>query len=168
LAQRERLFRRTDNWSIDPKRRGFGSEVLEAEVTRPARPASPSSPFWRREHGIVASQFEFLRYLRGHSASRVADLAANFAAGLGAISEGVDRLEARGLVRRHANPADGRSSLVSLTTAGERLAAEAEHTFRVRLAELVSPNDPPGGSTAEALATLRAALERDRTGLPVG
>lgn len=122
----------------------------------------------RREHGIVASQFEFLRYLRGHPGSRVADLAANFAAGLGAISKGVDRLAARGLVRRHANPADGRSSLVSLTAAGERLAMEAERTFRGRLAELVSPIDPLGGSTVEALATLRAALERDRIGLPVG
>jgi DNA-binding MarR family transcriptional regulator len=123
----------------------------------------------RQEHGVVTSQFEFLRYFREHPGSRVADAAANFAAGLGAVSKGVDRLEARGLVRRHANPADRRSSLVSLTTAGERLVAEAERTFRARLAELVSAVDPAGDdSAAQALAVLRAALERDRIGLPVG
>jgi MarR family transcriptional regulator, multiple antibiotic resistance protein MarR len=41
----------------------------------------------RAEHGIVASQFEFLRYLRDHPESRVADVASNFAAGIGAISK---------------------------------------------------------------------------------
>lgn len=124
----------------------------------------------RKEHGIVTSQFEFLRYFRDHPGSRVADVAANFAAGLGAISKGVDRLEARGWVRRHPNPADGRSSLVSLTRAGEQLAAAAEGTFRERLAELVSATiDPVGGdSPAAALAALRSALERDRVGLPIG
>src|SRR4051794_8734346 len=50
----------------------------------------------RAEHGLVTSQFEFLRYFRDHPGSRVADTATNFAAGIGAISKGVDRLEARG------------------------------------------------------------------------
>ena len=124
----------------------------------------------RKEHGIVTSQFEFLRYFRDHPGSRIADVAANFAAGLGAISKGVDRLEARGWVRRYPNPADGRSSLVSLTRAGEQLAADAEGTFRQRLAALVSATiDPTGGdSPADALSALRSALERDRIGLPVG
>jgi DNA-binding MarR family transcriptional regulator len=124
----------------------------------------------RAEHGVATSQFEFLRYFARHPGSRIADVAANFAAGLGAISKGVDRLEARGLVRRHPNPADGRSSLVSLTDAGARLATEAEKTFRARLAELVSSSVDPTGpeSSAEVLAALRSALERDRVGVPIG
>lgn len=124
----------------------------------------------RREHGIATSQYEFLRYFRDHPGSRIADVATNFAAGIGAISKGVDRLEARGWVTRHPNPADGRSSLVSLTPAGADLVAEAESRFRERLAELVSLAVTPSDidATGPVLARLRTALERGRVGLPVG
>jgi len=124
----------------------------------------------RAEHGIVASQFEFLRYLRDHPRSRVADVAAAFAAGFGAVSKGVDRLEARGWVTRLPNPADGRSSLISLTTSGAALVTEAERTFNDRLDELIAP--AVGGSQIDAartaLTALRRALEDARVGLPVG
>ncbi|MEK8171786.1 MarR family winged helix-turn-helix transcriptional regulator [Streptomyces sp. M19] len=50
----------------------------------------------RAAHDIVTSQFEALRYLRDHPGSRVADLAAEFASGIGASSKSVDRLEKRG------------------------------------------------------------------------
>ncbi|GAB3923376.1 transcriptional regulator [Microlunatus endophyticus] len=124
----------------------------------------------RAEHGIVASQFEFLRYVRDHPGCRVADVATNFAAGIGATSKGCDRLVARGWIRRTPNPADGRSSLLRLTAKGERLVAEAEATFSRRLNELVTPAVAPDRLTParEALAQLRGALERDRIGLPVG
>lgn len=63
----------------------------------------------REAHGIVTSQFEFLRFLREHPGSRVADLAAEFAIGAGATSKGVDRLEKRGgssarAIRQTAGP----------------------------------------------------------------
>ena len=122
-----------------------------------------------REHGIVASQFEFLRFFRDHPGSRVVDVAVNFAAGMGAISKGVDRLEQRGLVARHPNPADGRSSLISLTRAGGEVVAAAEHTFDERLSELLSTLTVEQISTMGAtLAALRASLERDRVGQPAG
>src|ERR1035441_5950639 len=91
----------------------------------------------RAEHGIVASQFEFLRYLRDHPRSRVADVAATFAARIGAISKMTDRREARGWAARLPNPADRRSSLISLTASGAALVAEAERTFNDLLDELV-------------------------------
>jgi MarR family transcriptional regulator, multiple antibiotic resistance protein MarR len=124
----------------------------------------------RREHGVTTTQFELLRYLRDHPDARVVDVATNFAAGIGAISKGVDRLEGRGLVARHANPADRRSSLVALTTAGSDLLAAAETTFGRRLDELVSSTltGQQVDSIGTALAALRTALERNRTGLPVG
>jgi hypothetical protein len=56
---------------------------------------------------LVAARFELQRYLRDHPRSRVADVAAAFAAGIGAISKSVDRLDARGWVTRLPNPADG-------------------------------------------------------------
>ena len=74
----------------------------------------------RERHGIVTSQFEFLRYLRDHPGSRVADLATEFAVGIGATSKGVDRLEKQGWVVRQPNPSDRRSSLLALTDDGLR------------------------------------------------
>jgi DNA-binding MarR family transcriptional regulator len=124
----------------------------------------------KAEHGIVASQFELLRYLARHPRSRVADLAANFAIGIGATSKGVDRLEARGWVRRVPNPDDRRSSLLELTPAGEALTAAATETFREHLAELLGPvvRATEAAAVAPVLAALREALEERGAGLPAG
>ncbi len=124
----------------------------------------------RAEHGIVTSQFEFLRYLRDHPDSRVAEVAATFAAGIGAISKGADRLEARGWLTRIPNPADGRSSLISLTASGAALVTEAEQTFNDRLAELITPaiNADQIEAARMTLAVLRRTLEHERVGLPAG
>lgn len=124
----------------------------------------------RDAHGIGTVQFEILGYLRDHPGSRVADIAANFAAGIGAISKGVDRLEARGWATRLPNPADGRSSLISLTTSGAALVTAAERTFKDRLDELITPAISAGQTDAArtALGALRRALEHAHLGLPVG
>jgi DNA-binding MarR family transcriptional regulator len=124
----------------------------------------------RERHGIVTSQFEFLRYLRDHPRARVADAAAEFAIGIGATSKGIDRLERHGWVARQPNPADRRSSLLALTDDGRRLADAAEATFTERAAELIAGPlaDSALSSAARALSVLRSALERDQVGMPVG
>ncbi|MGI5456424.1 MarR family winged helix-turn-helix transcriptional regulator [Streptomyces sp. CA-249302] len=110
------------------------------------------------------------RYLRDHPGSRVADLAAEFAVGIGATSKGVDRLEKQGWVVRQPHPADRRSSLLALTDAGVELADAAENTFTGQLTDLIGGTLTPSrlASAARTLAELRAALERDRIGLPTG
>lgn len=124
----------------------------------------------RAQHGIVTSQLELLRYLRDHPGARVAEIAANFAAGVGAISKGCDRLEARGWAVRQPNPADGRSSLIGLTPAGADLVAEAETTFRAELEALVGPvlDDAELAVLGAALRRLRTALQERRAGTPAG
>ncbi|MFC9926305.1 MarR family winged helix-turn-helix transcriptional regulator [Streptomyces sp. NPDC127190] len=124
----------------------------------------------RERHGIVTSQFEFLRFLRDHPGSRVADLAAAFAIGIGATSKGIDRQEKNGWVVRRTNPADRRSSLLDLTDDGLRLVEAAEATFTEALAELTAGilGGPSGPAAVQVLAELRAVLERDRIGLPTG
>ena len=121
-------------------------------------------------HGIAASQFEFLQYLERHPRCRVADLAANFAAGIGSSSKSVDRLEARGWVRRLPNPDDRRSSLLELTPSGRDLVRAAEKTFRAELTALLAP--AIGKDEIDALlpvfAALREGLERRNAGLPTG
>ncbi|MFE0026612.1 MarR family winged helix-turn-helix transcriptional regulator [Amycolatopsis sp. NPDC059021] len=120
----------------------------------------------RARHGIVTSQFEFLRYLRDHPGCRVADVAGEFAVGIGATSKGIDRLEKQGWAARQPNPADRRSSLLALTGEGAKLTDAAERTFTARLTELLG--DVPGPAVAEVFSRLRAALERDRIGMPTG
>ncbi|MGW7444727.1 MarR family winged helix-turn-helix transcriptional regulator [Kitasatospora sp. NPDC054795] len=124
----------------------------------------------RERHGIVLSQYEFLGYLRDHPGCRVADIAAEFAIGVGATSKGVDRLEKQGWAARRPNPSDRRSSILDLTDAGARLVREAERTYTGGLAELLGGTlDAPAlSAVAQALSTLRSALERDRVGTPTG
>ncbi|MFJ5881575.1 MarR family winged helix-turn-helix transcriptional regulator [Kitasatospora cineracea] len=124
----------------------------------------------RERHGIVTSQYEFLQYLHEHPGCRVADLAAEFAIGVGATSKSIDRMEKQGWAARQPNPEDRRSSLLALTPAGEQLAAAAGRTFAAALAELLGTDlDAPAlDRLARTLSTLRAALERDRTGTPAG
>lgn len=124
----------------------------------------------RERHGIVASQFESLRFLRDHPGARVADLAAEFAAGIGAISKGVDRLVARGWVVREPHPSDRRSSVLALTADGAELVAAAEESFAQRLTELFGAvaSEASLPAVAHTLARLRGVLERDRIGVPAG
>jgi MarR family multiple antibiotic resistance transcriptional regulator len=100
----------------------------------------------------------------------VADLAAEFAIGIGSISKVVDRLEGQGWVARQPNPADRRSSLLALTDNGVQSVDAAERTFAERLAELIAEVLEASRITAaaQALSQLRSALERDHVGMPTG
>jgi MarR family transcriptional regulator, multiple antibiotic resistance protein MarR len=120
----------------------------------------------RERHGIVMSQYEFLGYVRDHPGARVADVAAEFAIGIGATSKGIDRLEGQGWIVRRPNPADRRSSLLAVTDDGRRLADAAEGAVAERLAELIGTS--PVVAAAPAMAELRSGLERDRIGMPTG
>lgn len=125
----------------------------------------------RERHGIVTSQFEFLRFVHEHPGARVADLATAFAVGIGAMSKGADRLERQGWIARQPNPADRRSSLLVLTEDGERLLDAAQQSFDERLAELlglVVPDADGLPAAARLLARLRTELESAGIGLPVG
>ncbi|MEW2306483.1 MarR family transcriptional regulator [Streptomyces sp. NPDC006655] len=145
---------------------GFFSDLVRCET----RLYNALNDRLREQHGIVTSQFEFLRFLRDHPGSRVADLAVEFAIGIGATSKGTDRLEKQAWVTRRTNPADRRSSLLDLTDDGLRLVEAAEETFTRTLAELTADllGSPSGPAAAQVLAELRSALERDRVGLPTG
>ncbi|MFE9537271.1 MarR family winged helix-turn-helix transcriptional regulator [Streptomyces sp. NPDC006691] len=144
---------------------GFFSDLVRCET----RLYNALNDRLRRQHGLVTSQFEFLRFLREHPGSRVADLAAEFAIGVGATSKGVDRLENQGWIVRQANPADRRSSLLALSDEGSRLLAAAEETFTVTLRGLLGGAlDESGAAAGRALSRLRLALEREQIGTPAG
>lgn len=124
----------------------------------------------RSAHGLGAGQFELLRFIRDHVDARVADLAAEFAIGVGVTSKAVDRLEAEGWVVRRPNPANRRSSLLVLTDRGEQLVAVAEHTFAQEIARHLASALTPGeiASIAKALSSLQSILEDGHIGVPSG
>jgi MarR family transcriptional regulator, multiple antibiotic resistance protein MarR len=142
-------------------RAGFFDDLVRCET----RLYNAANDRLRARHGIVTSQFELLRHVRDHPGSRVADLSAAFAIGIGAASKGVDRAEQRGWVARQANPADRRSSLLVLTAEGRKLTDAAESTLDDLLEELMSHVGPgvPG-----FFAELRARLEAGQVGMPTG
>jgi DNA-binding MarR family transcriptional regulator len=124
----------------------------------------------RAAHGIVTSQYELLRYLRDHERPRTTDLAAEFAIGVGAVSKSVDRLEARGWLIRMPNPANRRSTILTLTDEGRTLIDAVDKTFHIRLAEILADAATPEqiAASASVLARLRSVLERDGLGIPTG
>lgn len=124
----------------------------------------------RTEHGITTSQYEFLRYLRDHDGTRATDMAAEFAIGVGAVSKAMDRLEERGLIERRPNPINRRSMILAATGGGRALADAAETTFLRRLDRILAEAGTPEqiAATAQVLRSLRAALERDELGTPIG
>ena len=124
----------------------------------------------RERYGLTTAQFEFLRYVRDHANARVADIATEFAAGVGAISKGTDRLERQGLVARRPNPDDRRSAILQLTVTGRRLVDDADGYVQTRLRELTAASISPEqlAATSETLASLRAVLEERSLGTPTG
>jgi DNA-binding MarR family transcriptional regulator len=124
----------------------------------------------RASHGIVTSQYEFLRFIRDHERPRTTDMAGEFAVGVGAVSKAMDRLEARGLLTRLPNPANRRSTILALTDEGRALVDAADMTFLTRLAEILAEAATPEqiAAATSVLAGLRVALERDGLGTPAG
>lgn len=78
----------------------------------------------------------------------------------GGITKTVDRLEARGLVKRSRDDADGRSIRVGLTTDGVQTARRIGRGFAERYRQLAEPLGPEQcRRTVETLRTLLDALD---------
>jgi MarR family multiple antibiotic resistance transcriptional regulator len=120
--------------------------------------------------GVGAGRFELLRYVRDHPDARVADLASAFAIGVGTTSKIVDRQEKEGWIERCPNPANRRSSLLTLTPAGESAVSRAEPAWQAAIQEILGGAITPEELTAlsQALRALRSDLERRHLGLPAG
>jgi MarR family transcriptional regulator, multiple antibiotic resistance protein MarR len=124
----------------------------------------------RAEHGLTAGQFEFLQLIAGRDGCRVQDLAAELAITTGAVSKGVDRLEAAGRVRRVPHPTNRRSSVLTLTDAGRALLEAAVPTFGAVLEARLAASLPAHSLEMldAALAQLRGAIEDAGLGTPSG
>jgi DNA-binding MarR family transcriptional regulator len=117
------------------------------------------------EHDLPLSRFEPMQVIARRDACRVHDIAEELVITVGGASKLVDRIEASGLCRRRANPADGRSSVIELTTAGRNLLGEATETFEEELANRLGSAVSAQALRQfnETLTKLRAAHSRANT-----
>ena len=112
--------------------------------------------------GLALPQLEVLSVIRDVPGCRVLDISRTISITVGAASKGVDRLQDQGWCRRSVDPADRRSSVLSLTaegrTAVERATPVFEAATRDALGALLS--GPDLDRLAHILRTLRAELDR--------
>jgi len=73
------------------------------------------------EAGVSVSEWVALRTLYAADSSTARNLALSLGMTKGAVSKVLDRLERKKLVRRLADPDDGRAQRIALTAAGRRL-----------------------------------------------
>jgi DNA-binding MarR family transcriptional regulator len=83
--------------------------------------------------GYTPAQFDIIATLGNTDGMPFKGLGEKTLITKGTLTGVVDRLEARGVVRRVASPADARSTVVRLTRKGER---EFERVFRAHIAHL--------------------------------
>jgi len=77
-----------------------------------------------RPHGLQYSDYALLSLLRFSGPISPKNLNRHLAITSGGLTKSIDRLEAGRLVRRTADPDDGRGRLVALTKKGERAVAQ--------------------------------------------
>lgn len=109
----------------------------------------------QRDHDLPLSWFEPMQVMDLVPECRVADIAHALSITLGGTSKLIDRIQAAGWCTRTPNPADARSSLLTLTRAGRRRFAAARLSFEHELECRLGAAVPPEELTAFA-ATIRA------------
>jgi DNA-binding MarR family transcriptional regulator len=121
----------------------------------------------RTQHGHGLGRLDLLRTIAEVPDCRVSDVVRRLGITVGAASKGVERQVRDGLVRRDANPEDGRSSFLALTPAGRRVLGDALPTLDREIAAVLQGTGVPDGDLthlARVLAALRGALQ-DGTGV---
>jgi DNA-binding MarR family transcriptional regulator len=83
----------------------------------------------RSDHDLLLTWFEAMQVISRYKRCRVFDIKEELSITVGGTSKLVDRIEAAGLCRRRANPDDGRSQMIELTPAGQRLMVKAGKSF---------------------------------------
>ena len=91
--------------------------------------------------GLLVTDYQALR-VAGHGPRRPGAVSEYLAISPAATTELLDRLEARGLLRRDRDPSDRRATVITLTTKGMELREAAGRAYR-RFLEDVTSELPP-------------------------
>ncbi|MFI6173131.1 MarR family winged helix-turn-helix transcriptional regulator [Nocardia sp. NPDC051052] len=91
----------------------------------------------RDDHSMPLPWFEMMRVAERLGGARVRDIADAMTITEGGASKVVDRVQAAGYAERQRDPADGRSSRITLTPSGARKLRAATATVETELAERI-------------------------------
>lgn len=91
------------------------------------------------EDQVDPSTFPLAKMLLHNREMRVSDLAANLDLDASTVSRQIKQLEDKNLVERATDPADGRASLVRLSTYGEEHMRAAFHRRFLRIKAVLDP-----------------------------
>jgi MarR family transcriptional regulator, 2-MHQ and catechol-resistance regulon repressor len=120
-----------------------------------------------RRTGLTPPQFDIVVTLGNTPGLSFKELGSRTLITKGTLTGVVDRLEGRGLVERLACPEDGRSTLVRLTTEGDRLFRKVFEPHLAFLAPAFESMPECGRKELEKrLKQLREALEKRSDELP--
>jgi DNA-binding MarR family transcriptional regulator len=152
--------------SIPPDTSFAGARLLDDLVRVEVRLYTLLDARLRERHGHGLGRLDLLRVIAEVADCRVSDVVRRLGITVGAASKGVERQVRDGLVRRAANPEDGRSSFLALTPAGQQILDEVLPTLDREATEVLHGTGVPDGDLAHlarTLAAVRGALEGGRT-----
>ncbi len=110
------------------------------------------------EDEVDPSTFPLAKQLMCSDALRVSDLASRLELDASTVSRQVKQLEDKGIIERTQDPADGRASLVQLSTAGQ---ATMQSSFRRRFERIKSALEPWSERDRVQLQKLLTRLAND-------
>jgi MarR family transcriptional regulator, organic hydroperoxide resistance regulator len=111
------------------------------------------------EYELTLSRLELLRVVAAHDGCQIRDIVAALSLTTGGASKLVDRAQREGHCRRRPHPTDRRSSIVELTSQGQRLLAPASRTLESIVQAQLGPALSPTSlkQFASLIEALRAA-----------
>ncbi len=153
----DRVDQILDQWRAERPDLDLSGMAIIGRVSRLERSLRPRLEEVFGRHGLESWEFDVLATLRRSGPPfrlTAGSLLDSMMISSGTVTHRINRLEERGLIRREADPDDGRIVLVALTDAGRELvdAAVADHT--VNEARLV------GGLTETEQRRLVALLRK--------
>ena len=111
--------------------------------------------------GMTVAQAATLEVLKLEGAMRLSALGRRLGISPSTLSRNLQRLEERGLIERASDPDDARAAIASLTSAGEKTAAELEEQEIVSAGALLDLLPPERrGSVVQGLEDLLEAIRK--------
>jgi DNA-binding MarR family transcriptional regulator len=113
-----------------------------------------------RPHGLTFARYEVLRLLgfSRRGAMPVGKIGERLQVHPASVTNAVQRLEADGLVRRSANPNDGRSVIAEITPKGRALVDQCTDLLNAEVFSIVPIPEGQQQRTFQALKTVRKAF----------
>jgi DNA-binding MarR family transcriptional regulator len=107
----------------------------------------------RSDLNVSQAEAHVLAYLHGRKEARINDIHEAFGHRRSTLTSVLDRLEVRKLLKRAIDPADRRSIVVTLTSAGVALAAKVFEALRDYEEQALRAFSPEDVETFERIAT---------------